>query len=162
MALPRVTRAAAAAVELGRRPDVDDRDLAKASDELVATIHALLPQLTEARTPPTLEQLQDVVSNQTLLVAHDDDGGVLGTLTFVLYRVSSGVKGRIEDVIVDESARGQGVGEALVREGMRLANEAGVLMLELTSMPYRQAANRLYRRLGFVRKPTNVYVWWPR
>jgi ribosomal protein S18 acetylase RimI-like enzyme len=133
-----------------------------ASPELVETIRALLPQLTEARTPPTLEQLQNVVSNQTLLLARDDDGGILGTLTFVLYRVSSGVKGRIEDVIVDESARGQGVGEALVREGMRLANEAGVLMLELTSMPYRQAANRLYRRLGFVRKPTNVYVWWPR
>jgi ribosomal protein S18 acetylase RimI-like enzyme len=134
----------------------------QASEELVATIRALLPQLTEARTPPTLEQLHDVVSNQTLLVARDDDGGIVGTLTFVLYRVSSGVKGRIEDVIVDESARGQGVGEALVREGMRLANEAGVLMLELTSMPYRQSANRLYRRLGFVRKPTNVYVWWPR
>ena len=134
----------------------------EASDELVTTIRALLPQLTEARTPPTLEQLQDVVSNQTLLVARDDAGSVLGTLTFVLYRVSSGVKGRIEDVIVDESARGQGVGEALVREGMRLANEAGVLMLELTSMPYRQSANRLYKRLGFVRKPTNVYVWWPR
>jgi ribosomal protein S18 acetylase RimI-like enzyme len=134
----------------------------KASPELVETIRALLPQLTEARTPPTLEQLQDVVTNQTLLLARGDDGGILGTLTFVLYRVSSGVKGRIEDVIVDESARGQGVGEALVREGMRLANEAGVLMLELTSMPYRQAANRLYRRLGFVRKPTNVYVWWPR
>ena len=133
-----------------------------ASPELVETIGALLPQLTEARTPPTLEQLQEVVSNQTLLLARDDDGGILGTLTFVLYRVSSGVKGRIEDVIVDESARGQGVGDALVREGMRLANEAGVLMLELTSMPYRQAANRLYRRLGFVRKPTNVYVWWPR
>ena len=134
----------------------------EASDELVATIRALLPQLTEARTPPTREQLQDVLSNQTLVVARDDDGSILGTLTFVLYRVSSGVKGRIEDVIVDESARGKGVGEALVREGMRLANEAGVLMLELTSMPYRQAANRLYRRLGFVRKPTNVYVWWPR
>jgi ribosomal protein S18 acetylase RimI-like enzyme len=106
--------------------------------------------------------LREVVASQTLLLARDEDGGVLGTLTFVLYRVSSGLKGRIEDVIVDESARGQGVGEALVREGMRRANEAGVLMLELTSMPYRQSANRLYKRLGFVRKPTNVYVWWPR
>ena len=134
----------------------------EADEELVATIAALLPQLTEARTPPTLAELQEVVSTQTLLLARDDDGRVLGTLTFVLYRVSSGVKGRIEDVIVDSSARGQGVGEALTREGMRLANEAGVLMLELTSMPYRQAANRLYKRLGFVRKPTNVYVWWPR
>jgi ribosomal protein S18 acetylase RimI-like enzyme len=134
----------------------------EASEELVETIRALLPQLTEARTPPTLAQLREVVEGQTLLVARGDDGTVLGTLTFVRYRVSSGIKGRIEDVIVDERARGQGVGEALVREGMRLANEAGVLMLELTSMPYRQAANRLYRRLGFVRKPTNVYVWWPR
>jgi ribosomal protein S18 acetylase RimI-like enzyme len=136
--------------------------VAEATEELVEMFRALLPQLTEARTPPTFAQLQDVVSNQTLLVARDDDGRILGTLTFVLYRVASGVKGRIEDVIVDESARGQGVGETLVREGMRLANEAGVLMLELTSMPYRQSANRLYKRLGFVRKPTNVYVWWPR
>ena len=136
--------------------------MTEATDELVEMFGGLLPQLTEARTPPTLAQLQDVVSNQTLLVARDDDGQILGTLTFVLYRVASGVKGRIEDVIVDESARGQGVGETLVREGMRLANEAGVLMLELTSMPYRQSANRLYKRLGFVRKPTNVYVWWPR
>jgi ribosomal protein S18 acetylase RimI-like enzyme len=134
----------------------------QADEELVAMFRALLPQLTEARTPPTRDQLEDVVSNQTLLVARDDEGNTLGTLTFVLYRVASGTKGRIEDVIVDESARGQGVGEALVREGMRLANEAGVLMLELTSMPYRQSANRLYKRLGFVRKPTNVYVWWPR
>ena len=134
----------------------------EATQELVETIDRLLPQLTEARTPPTVAQLEDVVSNQTLLVARDDDGRILGTMTFVLYRVASGIKGRIEDVIVDESARGQGVGETLVREGMRLANEAGVLMLELTSMPYRQSANRLYKRLGFVRKPTNVYVWWPR
>jgi GNAT superfamily N-acetyltransferase len=134
----------------------------EATEEIVEMFRSLLPQLTEARTPPTLAQLHDVVSNQTLLVARDDDGRILGTLTFVLYRVASGVKGRIEDVIVDESARGRGVGETLVHKGMRLANEAGVLMLELTSMPYRQSANRLYKRLGFVRKPTNVYVWWPR
>ena len=65
-------------------------------------------------------------------------------------------------MIVDSSARGQGVGEELVLEVLRRANEAQVLMLELTSMPYRESANRLYKRLGFVRKPTNVYVWWPR
>jgi ribosomal protein S18 acetylase RimI-like enzyme len=134
----------------------------EATPELVEVVRRLLPQLTEARRPPTLEQLQETVRNQTMLVALDDDGQILGTLTFVLYRVSSGLKGRLEDVIVDHSARGRGVGEALVQEGMRRAAEAGVLMLELTSMPYREAANRLYRRLGFVRRPTNVYVWWPR
>jgi ribosomal protein S18 acetylase RimI-like enzyme len=136
--------------------------LREADDELVEVVARLLPQLTEARTPPTLEKLQETVSTQTVLVARDDDGRIVGTLTLVLYRVASGLKGRIEDVIVDESARGQGVGEALAREGMKRASEAGVLMLELTSMPYREAANRLYKRLGFVRKPTNVFVWWPR
>ena len=135
----------------------------EATEELLAAIHRLLPQLTEARTPPTLEQLDETVKGQTMLVArNDEDGEIIGTLTLIMYRVSSGLKGRIEDVIVDNSARGQGVGEALTREGMARANEARVLMLELTSMPYRESANRLYKRLGFVRKPTNVYVWWPR
>jgi len=135
----------------------------EATDELLEAIHRLLPQLTEARTPPTLEQLAETIAGQTVIVARDDeDNAIVGTLTLVMYRVSSGLKGRIEDVIVDSSARGQGVGEALMREGMARANEAHVLMLELTSMPYREAANRLYKRLGFVRKPTNVYVWWPR
>ena len=135
----------------------------EATEELLAAIHRLLPQLTEARTPPTLEQLDETVKGQTMLVArNDEDGEIIGTLTLIMYRVSSGLKGRIEDVIVDNSARGKGVGEALTREGMARANEARVLMLELTSMPYRESANRLYKRLGFVRKPTNVYVWWPR
>ena len=135
----------------------------EASEELLTAIHRLLPQLTEARTPPTLEQLAETVSAQTMLIALDDaTGAVIGTLTLIIYRVSSGLKARIEDVIVDTSARGQGVGDALVREGMARAGAAKVLMLELTSMPYRESANRLYKRLGFVRKPTNVYVWWPR
>jgi ribosomal protein S18 acetylase RimI-like enzyme len=134
----------------------------EATPELLEAIHRLLPQLTEARTPPTLEQLAETVTGQTLLVARSDDGAIIATLTLIMYRVSSGLKGRIEDVIVDNSARGQGIGDALVREGMARANEAKVLMLELTSMPYRESANRLYKRLGFVRKPTNVYVWWPR
>jgi ribosomal protein S18 acetylase RimI-like enzyme len=135
----------------------------EATEELHEAITKLLPQLTEARRPPTLEQLAEVVATQTVLVARDDeDGRIIGTATLIMYRVSSGLKSRIEDVIVDASARGQGVGEALTREAMGRVNEAKVLMLELTSMPYRESANRLYKRLGFVRKPTNVYVWWPR
>jgi GNAT superfamily N-acetyltransferase len=134
----------------------------EATPELLEAIHRLLPQLTEARMPPTLEQLAETVAGQTVLVARDDEGGIVGTATLIIYRVSSGLKGRLEDVIVDESARGQGVGDALVREVMNRANDAQVLMLELNSMPFRESANRLYKRLGFVRKPTNVYVWWPR
>ena len=134
----------------------------EATPELVDTIERLLPQLSEARTPPTLEELRQTVADETMLLARDDDGRILGTLTLVTYRVASGPKARIEDVIVDGDARGQGVGEALVREALRRATELGVRYVELTSMPYREAANRLYRRLGFVRKPTNVYTWWPR
>ena len=135
----------------------------EATEELLAAFHRLLPQLSEARTPPTLGQLAETVARQTVLVARDgEDAAIVGTLTLVTYRVSSGLKGRIEDVIVDSSARGRGVGEALVREAMARANEERVIMLELTSMPYRESANRLYKRLGFVRRPTNVYVWWPR
>ena len=134
----------------------------EATPELVDTIERLLPQLSEARTPPTLEELRQTVADETLLLARDDDGRILGTLTLVTYRVASGPKARIEDVIVDGDARGQGVGEALVREALRRATELDVRYVELTSMPYREAANRLYRRIGFVRKPTNVYTWWPR
>jgi ribosomal protein S18 acetylase RimI-like enzyme len=134
----------------------------EATPELVATIERLLPQLSEARVPPTLDELQQTVTGETMLVARDDDGTILGTLTLVSYRVSSGPKARIEDVIVDNAARGRGIGEALVREALARAKELGVRHVELTSMPYREAANRLYRRMGFVRKPTNVYTWWPR
>jgi len=138
-------------------------EVGEANEELLEAIERLLPQLNEARTPPTLEQLVQTVREQTVLVAREEESGrIIGTLTLVLYRVASGLKGRIEDVIVDESVRGQGVGEALAREAMARASVARVLMLELTSMPYRETANRLYKRLGFVRKPTNVYVWWPR
>ncbi len=133
-----------------------------ADEELLEAIHRLLPQLTEARTPPTLEQLAETVAGQTMLIARNEEGAIVGTLTLIMYRVSSGLKARIEDVIVDHSARGHGLGELLVREGMARANAAQVLMLELNSMPYRETANRLYKRLGFVRRPTNVYVWWPR
>ncbi len=134
----------------------------EANEELVEVIRLLLPQLSEARTPPTLEQLAATVADETMLVARDDADKIIGTLTLVTYRVSSGLKARIEDVIVDQSARGQGIGEALTREAMSRATAAGARMVELTSMPYREAANRLYRRLGFVNKRTNVYVWWPR
>lgn len=134
-----------------------------ADQELVDAIARLLPQLNAARTPPTLAELAEAVCGQTVLVARDPEtDAIIGTLTLVLYRVPSGLKGRLEDVIVDSDGRGRGVGEALVREGMARASQAGVMMLELTSMPFRESANRLYRRLGFVRKPTNVYVWWPR
>src|SRR6478672_6132897 len=92
-----------------------------------------------------------------LLIARDDDGTIVGSLTLVLFRIPTGVRAWIEDVVVDESARGSGVGEVLNREALRLAAEEGAVTVDLTSRPSREAANRLYKRLGFVERDTNVY-----
>jgi ribosomal protein S18 acetylase RimI-like enzyme len=132
-----------------------------ATDELVAALARLVPQLSPGREPPSPGQVAEIAKGQTLLAARDEGGEIVGTTTLVRYRAPSGLHGRIEDVIVDEAARGQGVGEALTREALRLATEAGVRTVELTSAPAREAANRLYRRLGFEQRETNVYVWRP-
>ena len=85
------------------------------------------------------------------------DGRIVGLLTLAVFRIPTGVRAWIEDVVVDESERGQGVGEALTREALRRAEAAGARTVDLTSRPSREAANRLYRRLGFVDRETNVY-----
>ena len=82
---------------------------------------------------------------------------MVGSLTLAQFRIPTGVGVWIEDVVVDEAARGQGTGEALVREGIRIAEEAGAKAVNLTSRPDRAAANRLYQRLGFEARTTNVY-----
>ena len=132
-------------------------------DALVEAWARLTPQLS-SHVPPTADELRDVIASERthLLVARDDEGSIVGSLTLALYRIpAGGLRGLIEDVVVDESARGQGVGEALTREAQRLATELGVNAIQLTSRPAREAANRLYRRLGFERRETNVYVWRP-
>ena len=133
-----------------------------AGDGLVAAVARLLPQLSPGRATPTREQLDELLAqpNVELLTAIDDDR-VVGMLTLVVYRMPSGIKARIEAVVVDESARGRGVGELLTREAMSRAVAAGAQRVELTSRPAREAANRLYPRLGFELQETNVYVWRP-
>ena len=133
-----------------------------ADEELAGAFARLMPQLSTS-PPPTLAELRDLVAFERthLLVARDDDGVVVGALTLVLYRIPAGLRGIIEDVVVDESARGQGIGEALTREAQRVALEFGVSAIWLTSRAEREAANRLYPRVGFERRETNVYVWRP-
>jgi len=133
-----------------------------AGDGLVADVARLLPQLSPGRIPPTRDELSALLAQPGVeLIAALDAGRVLGMLTLVVYRIPSGVKARIEAVVVDESARGRGVGELLTREAMSRAVAAGAHRVELTSRPAREAANRLYPRLGFERQETNVYVWRP-
>jgi ribosomal protein S18 acetylase RimI-like enzyme len=90
-------------------------------------------------------------------VARDEEGSIVGTLTLVAFRIPTGVGAWIEDVVVDEGARRRGVGETLMTVAIRLAEDSGARHLNLTSRPEREAANRLYQRLGFEQRETNVY-----
>jgi ribosomal protein S18 acetylase RimI-like enzyme len=132
-------------------------------EALVEAVAGLLRQLSARREPPGPDELAELVASPatTLLVARDGDA-IVGMLTLILYRVPTGLRGFIHDVVVDESARGQGVGEALTRAALALAEDAGVRTVELTARGERESANRLYRRLGFELRETNVYVWRPR
>lgn len=131
----------------------------QADDELVAAMARLLPQLSTTATPPGAAELMELVATPAvrLLVARDEAGAIVGTLTLVFVRIPTGLDALIEDVVVDASARGQGLGEALTREAVRLAALGGARAVRLTSRPEREAANRLYRRLGFEPRETNVY-----
>ena len=91
------------------------------------------------------------------MLARADDGTIVGSLTLVLFRIPTGMRAWIEDVVVDAAARGQGVGEALNRFAIDLAAAHDARSVDLTSRPSRKAANRLYARLGFAKRETNVY-----
>jgi ribosomal protein S18 acetylase RimI-like enzyme len=126
------------------------------SAELVAALTSLLPQLSSA-SPPSPDELSAIVdSPATSLLVARDGAAIVGTLTLAVFRIPTGVRAWIEDVVVDASARGQGVGEALTLEAVAIARDAGARSVELTSHPTREAANRLYRRLGFEPRETNV------
>ena len=129
-------------------------------EELVSAFRRLVPQLSSSAPAPTADQLREMIESPctTVLLARARAGGdIVGSLTLAVFRIPTGVRAWIEDVVVDSSARGKGVGEALSREALRLAVEKGARTVELTSRPSRAAANRLYRRLGFVERETSVY-----
>lgn len=128
-------------------------------DELVEAFVRLTPQLSRSSPPPDRDQLAEIVASPAthLLVARGDDGTIVGSLTLVLFRIPTGLRAWIEDVVVDDAARGQGVGATLNQRALALAAEHGARSVDLTSRPSREAANRLYRRLGFEPRETNVY-----
>ncbi|GAB4501337.1 MAG: hypothetical protein Fur0035_08790 [Anaerolineales bacterium] len=131
-----------------------------ASEDVYAAIARLLPQLTNSGAPAwSREFFQRLVNfpGSILLIAREADGKIVGAATLSLVLAPTGEHARLEDVVVDEAARGRGIGAALTRAAIRLAGESGASYLALTSNPRREAANRLYQRLGFTRWETNVY-----
>jgi ribosomal protein S18 acetylase RimI-like enzyme len=126
------------------------------TDELVEALSRLLPQLSSA-PPPDAAALSAVLAGESVMFVARVEGKIVGSLTLVLYRIPTGLKAWIEDVVVDEAARGHGVGEALNLAALDEARRHGVKAVSLTSRPSRAAANRLYQRIGFSARDTNVY-----
>lgn len=132
--------------------------------ELVDAFARLVPQLSTSSPPPGKEELAELVgaAGTSVLVARlasdgETRGDIVGTLTLVVFRIPTGIRAWIEDVVVDDAARGRGAGEALTMHAVDIAREAGAKTVDLTSRPSREAANRLYQRLGFTLRQTNVY-----
>jgi ribosomal protein S18 acetylase RimI-like enzyme len=131
------------------------------TDDLHQACQRLVIQLTDNNPPPTRQQLVDMVASPSsiLYVARHPDFGneIIGLATLVIYLVPTGMRGYIEDVVVDVRARGKQIGEALMRVCLERAEREGAPQVMLTCNPGRTAANRLYSRMGFEQRNTNVY-----
>ena len=127
-------------------------------DELVAAFERLIPQLSRSSPPPGAEALSTIVSSaDTVLFVARLGGEIVGSLTLAFYRIPTGLKAWIDDVVVDAAASRRGIGELLSRTAIDEARDRGAKSVDLTSRPDREAANRLYARIGFEPRTTNVY-----
>jgi ribosomal protein S18 acetylase RimI-like enzyme len=129
------------------------------TSELVDAVGRLLPHLSSSAPPPTEVELREMVDapGTVLFVARDDSGAIVGTLTLVVFRIPTGVRAWIEDVIADPAASGQGIGRLLNQAALDEARRRGARNVDLTSRPSREAANHIYKSMGFRPRETNVY-----
>lgn len=134
------------------------RTTEEATPELIAAVRRLLPQLSSSCSLPSASEIAEIAaSSATRLLAAELDGELAGITVLVLFRLPTGLRAWIEDVVVDSAFRSRGVGEALLREALRQAAAAGARTVDLTSRSEREAAIRLYERVGFERRDTNVF-----
>jgi ribosomal protein S18 acetylase RimI-like enzyme len=137
--------------------------VSEATAELHETLQRLVPQLGAHKVGPSWEELGELIRSEAtrLLIALEPDvnGQIVGILSLTVYRVPTGVRSIIEDVVVEESMRRRGIGEALVRKAIEAAREAGAEGVSLTSNPKREAANLLYQSMGFELRQTNPYYY---
>lgn len=134
-------------------------EAAAVTPELIDAFARLIPQLSKSSPPPDAAVLQTIVDSEAshLLVAVDDDGTVVGTTTLVVFMIPTGGRAWIEDVVVDSAVAGRGISYAITRFALDLARSLGAKTVDLTSRPSREAANHVYRKLGFEQRETNVY-----
>jgi len=125
---------------------------------VIRAFEKLIPQLSGTCRPPSEEELEEIVHSDTsYLFVAEENGEIIGTLSLVIYRIPTGMKAWIEDVVVDDSMRGRGIGRLLIQHAIDVASDKGAESVNLTSSPVRVAANRLYRHIGFEQRDTNVY-----
>lgn len=129
------------------------------SEELLEAFSRLIPQLSSSAQALNAQQIKEFCEQEGvyLLVFRSAEGKILGMLSLATFKIPTGKRAWIEDVVVDSAARGQGAGQALVEAAVRHAKKVGAKTVDLTSRPTREAANRLYRRCGFKQRETNVY-----
>lgn len=128
------------------------------TDQVLDAFKRLIPQLAPDCALPTKKDLEAIVnSGTTLLFMAEENNEILGTLTLVFTKIPTGDKLWIEDVVVDKSARGKGVGVKLMEFSIAYAKSKNMKTINLTSSPDRIAANTLYQKLGFIQRETNVY-----
>ncbi|MDA3894591.1 MAG: GNAT family N-acetyltransferase [Desulfobacteraceae bacterium] len=121
-------------------------------------LNRLLPQLSSSAEPLTKTDLMEIIkSRSTKLLFAEDNSQISGILTLVFFKIPTGTRAWIEDVIVDSETRSKGVGNLLVQHAIKLAKEMGAETIDLTSHPLREPANRLYQKLDFEIRKTNVY-----
>ena len=108
----------------------------------------------------SLEFLEELIAaeNSHLFIAYDENGSCVGMLTIGIYLSPTGKKAWIEDVVVDEKFQGKGIGKKLMAFAIDFVKLHQVSLLLLTSNPSRVAANKLYQKMGFQQKETNVYT----
>jgi GNAT superfamily N-acetyltransferase len=131
----------------------------EATPEVHEALARLLPQLNPGLPVPDMARLERLVADPdvTLLVAKDGDE-IVGTTTVIVYTTPFWIKARLDEVVVDVAARGQGVGEALVKAALDVGRGQGAQVAELQSGRgrNREAAHRLYERLGFKIRDSDV------
>ena len=133
-------------------------EISEYSEEILSALNELLPQLSSSASPLSDAFLLRVIQSESshLLMA-EEDGQFYGSLTLAVFVIPTGTRAWIEDVVVSEDSRGKGVGRLLSERAVNLANELGAKTIDLTSRPSREAANSLYKKIGFVQRETNVY-----
>lgn len=138
-------------------------NVSEVTQELCEALQRLIPQLGVHKVPPTLDELNALIESEAsaLLIARypNENSSIMGILCLVVYRVPTGLRSIIEDVIVDETMRRRGIGEALMCRAIELAREIGVENVALTSNAQREAANQLYQSMGFELRKTNPYIY---